>query len=86
MTTQKYIKIEAKEYTALKTLRDEMKTRMDAADSDIAYQAYQEAWRNLCKRVRKAEAEVEVQERAEARKQAREKRQARVGKPSKANA
>lgn len=82
MATQKYIKIEAKEYTALKTLRDEMKTRMDAADSDIAYQAYQEAWRNLCKRVRKAEAEVEVQERAEARKQAREKRQARVGKAS----
>lgn len=85
MATQQYIKIEAQEYTALKTLRDEMKTRMDAADSDIAYQAYQEAWRNLCKRVRKAEAEVEVQERAEARKQAREKRQARIGKQSKAN-
>jgi len=85
MATQKYIKIEAQEYTALKTLRDEMKTRMDAADSDIAFQAYQEAWRNFCKRVRKAEAEVEIQERAEARKQAHEKRQARVGKSSNTN-
>lgn len=85
MATLKYIKIEAKEYVALKTLRDEMKTRMEQADSDIAYQAYQEIWRNLCKRVRKAEAELEVQERADARKSAREKRQARVGKTSKAN-
>lgn len=82
MATLKHIKIEPQEYVALKTLRDEMKTRMDAADSDIAFQAYQEAWRNLCKRVRKAEEEIEVQERAEARKQAHDKRQARVSRES----
>lgn len=82
MPVQKYIKIEAEEYVALKNLRDEMKTRMQQANSDIAYQAYQEAWRNLCKRVRKAEEEVESQERAEIRKQTREKRQAHVGRES----
>jgi hypothetical protein len=76
----KHIKIEAKEYVQMKTDVEMLKERMNAADSDVAYQGYRRAWSMLSKAYQKAGIEIQAVEAADSRKQAREKRQTRVQK------
>lgn len=72
------IKIEAKEYTQMKADCDNLKKRMDEADSEVAYQGYKRAWSILSEYYDKATQEIRAAEKAEARRQSREKRQARA--------
>ena len=76
----KHIKIEAKEYTQMKTDVDLLKERMNGADSDVAYQGYRRAWDILSKAYARAGSEIHALEKAETRKQSREKRLTRVQK------
>lgn len=76
--TPKRIKIEAQEYTEMQKACDDLKRRMDEADSDVAYQGYRRAWTELTRAYDKATAEIHAVERAETRKTSKEKRTARV--------
>ncbi len=76
--TPPHIKIEAKEYVAMKDLLADLKKRMDEADSDIAYTGYKRAWTALSNAYERATAEIHAVERADARKDAREKRASRL--------
>jgi len=78
--TSKRIRIEAKEYTRMKTDCDNLKKGMDEADSDVAYQGYRRAWNELTKAYDKATAEIRSLEKADSRKTSREKRVARTQK------
>jgi hypothetical protein len=78
----KRIKIEAKEYVQMKTDVEMLKERMNGADSDVAYQGYRRAWDMLSKAYQRAGMEIQAVEKADSRKQARQKRIARVQKGS----
>ncbi len=80
-----HIKIDAKEYSQMKTDCDALKKHMEEADSDIAYQGYKRAWTTLSQYYDKATQEIRSAEKAEARKQSREKRQARAKQAPKAS-
>lgn len=74
----KRIKIEAREYTEMKTVCDDLKKRMDEANSDVAYQGYRRAWTELSRAYERATTELHALERADARKTSKEKRTAHV--------
>lgn len=76
--TPKRIKIEAQEYTDMKKVCDDLKKRMDEANSDVAYQGYRRAWTELSRAYERATAELHALERADARKTSKEKRTARI--------
>lgn len=81
-STWKHIKIETKEHVEMGQMCEELKKRMDEADSDVAYQGYRRAWAILTTYHEKATREIHAVERAEARKESREKRAARTQKGS----
>jgi hypothetical protein len=78
--TPKHIKIEGPELESMKAKCQELEQLMTAADSDIAYQGYRNAWRMLYKYYVKGQAEYQTVIQADTRKKVREKRSSRTGK------
>ncbi|HLI89240.1 MAG TPA: hypothetical protein VKV37_11170 [Ktedonobacteraceae bacterium] len=75
--TPKHIKIEGPELSALKALCEDLQNRMTSADSDIAYQAYRNAWRVVSKYYTRGQVEYQQVIDADTRKAIREKRTSR---------